>query len=371
MSTIQAITFYGVLSIYIGSLYSEILTKQDICFEKIASYTNILPVAIIGGGPAGLNAALYCARARVHAVVFGGEQIGGQLMETTYVENWPGLPKALGSDIIQALMNQAKRYNALISSDSIVRVDFAQWPYCIYTSSGEKVHALTVLIATGAQPRRLGVPGEDEYWGKGVSTCALCDGPCLQTSDVPDKHVIIVGGGDAAIEQMMQLASYARSITILVRSQRMRALPSMKEYLADYPHVQVIYNKEIQRINGNGEYITSVDIIDTITHEHSQVSTDAVFLAIGSVPQSDLFKDYLKTNRLGYISVSPYSQETSLPGIFAAGDVEDSQFKQVSIALGRGGQMALEAIEFLRAHGYTDKIAQELSSHYYTCNCID
>jgi thioredoxin reductase (NADPH) len=318
----------------------------------------IAEVAIIGSGPAGLSAALYTARAHLHTIVFEGKTPGGQLTKTSLVENWPGIPHMMGADIINGLRQQARFFGATTIADTIEQVDVSTWPFTLWTSEGTVIKALSLIIANGANPRILGVPGEDTYWGKGVTTCAICDAPFYKGSDV-----VVIGGGDSAIEQALQLAEYAKNITLLVRSSHMRASSIMQDRLKDYPHITIQYNATVTRIIGDQEFVTHIEIKDD-DGIHT-LPIDGVFLAIGHIPNTELFKNTLKCDNQGYILLTDRTQRTSIPGIFAAGDVEDSIYRQAGVAAGSGIRAALDAERFLREHDITLQ-AKSLSHRFYS-----
>lgn len=325
---------------------------------------NLVPVAIIGSGPAGLSAALYTARAALYTVIFQGKNPGGQLMATTYVENWPGTPKLLGSQLIEINRKQAEKFGAVIANDTIESVDFSSWPYTLKTEDGHEIKAMTVIIATGANPRLLSetkaVPGEKEYYGSGVTTCAVCDAPFYK-----GKKVVVVGGGDSAVEEAMLLSSYASEVTILVRGPAMRAAPAMKERLKAVDKIKIIYNTQITKIVGDGKAVTSVELVNSKDNTTSTMPIDGVFLAIGHKPNTEIFKKYLKTDEQGYLEVMDRSQRTSRAGVFAAGDVTDKVYRQAGVAAGDGIKAALDAYAFLQHHGYNDTIAHQLEKNFY------
>jgi thioredoxin reductase (NADPH) len=219
---------------------------------------------------------------------------------------------------------------------------------------------LSVIIATGASPRKLGVPGEEQYWGSGVTTCAICDAPFYK-----GKNVVVVGGGDSAVEEAMQLTPYAKNITILVRKDAMRASAHMQKLLTDFPNITVEYNKEIHEIIGDGSKITGVKLFDNGSKIFEKRPIDGVFLAIGHEPNTQLFKDNLEMDSLGYIVVKDRGQETSTPGIFAAGDVEDHTYRQAGVAAGSGIKAALDADAFLNQRGYTAELSKKLDRQLF------
>lgn len=343
---------------YVAYIGSESVSYDILSYEKLKNYENIVPIAIIGSGSAGLASAVYGARSFFHTVIFEGKTPGGQLTTTSWVENWPGLKKKLGTDIINGLREQAQSFGARIVPETIVGIDASEWPFVLTTEDGLKIHALTVIIATGADPRKLGVPGEKEYWGKGVTTCAICDAPFYK-----DNDVVVVGGGDSAVEEALQLAPYAKNIKILVRGSSMRASAAMQERLKDYSHIQVLFNTHITEIKGGPEHVSSIDIVSNGTP--SNMLIDGVFLAIGHVPNSQLVKDVISLDNQGYIVLKDRTQQTSRAGIFAAGDVADHQYRQAGVAAGDGIKAALDAADFLRNHGLNDTLMKQITPQFY------
>jgi len=345
------------------SLFYFFSLKKDssvISIEKARNVENLVPIAILGSGPAGLSAAIYGARANIKTVVLLGNKPGGALMETTYIENWPGREKILGSELIQNLKNQANKFGAEFLEDAVIKTDFSQWPYRLWTEDGKKLNALSVIIATGSTPRTLGVPGEREYWGKGVTTCAICDAPFHKGNDV-----VVIGGGDSAVEEALQLSAYAKTVTILVRKDSMRAAQSMQDRLKAVDNISVLYNTEVQKIEGEGDEVKRVELINNKTNETFEKNVSGVFLAIGHLPNSTVFKDYISLNTQGYINLKGRSQKTNIPGVFAAGDVADPEYKQAGVASGNGIKAALEATEFLQNRGFNKEVLSELDPQYF------
>lgn len=339
----------------------ELLDIKRCVKESVQDDSPLYCAVVIGGGPAGLNAALYFARAKIPALTFTGDIPGGQITTTTYVENWPGILKIWGYEAVEVLQKQVEHFGGVLVNESISSVDFSTWPRILYTESGKKIRALAVVVATGSSAKKLGVEGEDEYWARGVSKCALCDAPCLQEyGKEPDKRVVVVGGGDTAVEEAVQISAYAKEVIILVRKNRMRAAASMQERLAEYPKISVVYNQDVRKIIGDGKKVTSVVLEDSVTGEITTMPIDALFLAIGNTPRTEIFKGQLDCDRLGHIIIQGRSLETTVRGVFAAGDVEDSKWRQISIALGHGAQAALEAIEFLQDHGYSENVSNDM-----------
>lgn len=327
--------------------------------ESIQDKQNIVPVAIIGSGPAGLTAALYCARSGLHTVVFEGDHPGGQLMETSWVENWPGMTKKMGPDLIKGSRQQALEFGALFASETVKKIDVSRWPYHMEMASGLAIEALSIVIATGATPKRLGVHGESEYWGKGVTTCATCDAPFYG-----DAAVVVVGGGDAAVEQVLQLVTYARQVTVLVRGDSMRASPQMRERLKAYEKVKISYKSQIVEIAGDGKHVNK--IVVATDGKKMDIPVTGVFLAIGHLPNAEVFKDVVTFDEHGCIAVYARSQKTAVRGIFAAGDVADPTYRQAGVAAGDGIKAGLDAAAFLRDLGYDEQLEEKLATKLYT-----
>lgn len=330
---------------------------KSISMTALTGKNNVIPIAIIGSGPAGLSAAIYAARSKHQTVVFEGHKPGGLLMDTTMVDNWPGKPPTMGPDIIEGLRIQAEKAGALFLPYTIAKVDFSVWPYQLTSEEGAVFYALSVVVATGATPHTLGVPGEQKYWGHGVTACAVCDAPFFKGEDV-----VVIGGGDSAVEQGIQLAPYARKITVLVRKNRMRAAQSMQERLKNYDHISLKYHVEVLEICGNEHEVTGVKLYNSQKETEEFLPVTGVFLAIGHAPNSELFKDEVERDFGGYIRTMSKTQETSVAGVFAAGEVEDNHYRQAGVASGRGIMAALDAIAFLGDIGYDLKMADKVKS---------
>ncbi|GMU19146.1 MAG: bifunctional thioredoxin reductase/thioredoxin [Candidatus Babeliales bacterium] len=353
-----------------GSFYNSLINffdgKSRYDFNQLKDKKNVYPMVVIGSGPAGLSAGLYGARAKKKTLVIEGMKPGGLLTETSYVENWPGFKAILGKDLMNELKAQAAYFGASFLEDTVERVDFSQWPFVIYTDDGKIIYALTVIIATGASPSPLNIPGEKEFWGKGVTTCAICDAPFYA-----NKNVVIIGGGDSAIAEAIQLSAYADKITILVRKDKMRAAPTNQELLKGYPKVSIMYNIEPKEILGDEKHVTGIKIYNNKTKETSIMPIDGVFLAIGHKPNTGLFKGSVKLDSNGYIIVEGRTQATSIPGVYAAGDVEDHRYRQAGIAAGSGIKAALDADFWLNELGFTEEIAHRLQDNQLAAVTIE
>lgn len=339
------------------------LKKDDpvhLDLSEALKFENVVPVAIIGSGPAGLSAALYVARAGMKAFVFGGPTPCGQLTQTTFIENWPGREKVLGIDLMNDIKHQAEFFGACIINDTITYADFSTWPFTLKTEEEREFKALSVILATGAYPKVLSVPGEKKFWGKGVTTCAVCDAPFFV-----GKEVVIVGGGDSAAEQVFELAPYVKKVTVLVRGDKMRAAKLMQDRVLAYDNVQIDYNKQIKGIYGDDTGIKSIDVLDTITGQVESRGIDGVFLAIGHTPNSEIFKKDLKLTEHGYLVMEGRSQQTSKKGIFAAGEIQDDTYRQAAVASGEGIKAALDAASFLYKIGFTSKVGKALEANFF------
>lgn len=331
--------------------------KTHIAINDALGKNNVYPLVIIGSGPAGLSAAVYGARQKIKTLVIEGGKPGGLLTETSYVENMPGFKSILGKDLINEIKEQALHFGATFINDIVEKVDVCHWPYSIETEDGKKIYALSIIVSTGASPRKLGIVGEDDYWGKGVTTCAICDAPFYK-----GKDVVVIGGGDSAVEEAMQLAPYAKQVTILVRKPTMRATASMQELLKGYANIAIRYNVEPKKIVGNDEQVTGIELLDSNSNQTEIMPIDGVFLAIGHLPNTALFKETLDLDANGYITLKGRSQETSVQGVFAAGDVEDHRYRQAGVAAGSGIKAALDVGAFLNEIGFNDAFAAQLQT---------
>ncbi|MBI5151689.1 MAG: thioredoxin-disulfide reductase [Candidatus Pacebacteria bacterium] len=319
-------------------------------------------VIIIGSGPSGWSAAIYLARAQLQPLVFAGEKSGGQLMLTTVVENFPGFPQGIeGPQLMTNMREQAVKFGAIVKDTNVTRVDFSQKPLKVWAATGsqgaeEEYQAKAVLITTGAEAVWLDVPGEKEFIGRGVSTCAVCDAAFFK-----NKQTVVVGGGDAAMEDILALTTFASNVTVIHRRDSFRASKIMAERVLGHPKVKVIWNSAVQEIRGDGK-VTGVLVENLVTHEKSALSTDGVFVAIGHRPSTELFKDHIQLDEKGFILTRFGLEEksvhlaqsslrngfvqfptmTSVEGVFAAGDVVDFRYKQAITAAGYGTMAALD-----------------------------
>jgi thioredoxin reductase (NADPH) len=303
-------------------------------------------VVIIGSGPAGLTAALYCARANLKPVVVEGLAAGGQLMATTDVENYPGFPEGImGPELMELFKKQAERFGTTYIPGDVVKVDFSKRPFKITTEDRE-LQALSVIIATGASPRKLGVKGEEEYAGRGVSYCATCDGFFFR-----DKEIVVVGGGDSAMEEGLFLTKYGSRVTVVHRRDKFRASKIMADRLLANPKVQVLWDSAVDEIVGDGKKIHAMRIKNLKTGDTSEHAADGFFVAIGHTPNTSLFEKILPMTPEGYLHIKANSSYTNIPGVFAAGDVHDHVYRQAITAAGAGCRAAIDCERWLEAEG--------------------
>jgi len=299
-------------------------------------------LVILGSGPAGLTAGVYAGRAKINPLVIEGQEPGGQLMGTQDVENWPGTKSTTGPDLIKDMREHAASCQADFEPGAATDVDMSTHPFTVTTSKDKQVTADAVIVATGAKPRRLDVPGEEKYWGNGVTTCAVCDGAFFK-----DKPVVIVGGGDSAMEDAEFMLNFTDNITIVQIEDHLTASEATQEQVVDNPHIDIIYNSTVTHIHGDDNGVTSVEITNQNTDETTELETRAVFIAIGFTPNTDMIADTVELTDYGHIVLTDHSK-TSQEGIFAAGDVADPKYQQVVTASGMGCRAALDAEKYIK-----------------------
>ena len=297
-------------------------------------------VIIIGSGPSGLTAAIYAGRAGLKPLVLAGLTFGGQLMLTTEVENFPGFPEGVqGPDLMQSLIKQAERFGAQLVYEDVVKADFSQKPFLL--STGDKEYrGESVIITTGASTMWLGLPSEEKFRGKGVSSCATCDGFFFK-----EKEIVVIGGGDAAMEEATYLTKFAKKVTVLNRSENFRASKIMLEKAKNNAKIEFQTNKVVEEFLG-GDRLTGVKVRDTVTKELIELPVEGAFVAIGHKPNTEMFKGQIELDEKGYIV--PHEQtRTNIPGVFVGGDVRDYRYRQAITAAGMGCMAALDAEKYL------------------------
>ena len=312
------------------------------------SETHHTKVLILGSGPAGCTAAIYSARANLSPILVAGLQAGGQLTITTDVENYPGFADAIqGPWLMEQMQAQAEHVGTKFLYDTIVELDLSKRPFRAVGDSGDIYIGETLVIATGASARWLGIESEQRYQGFGVSACATCDGFFFK-----GKEVVVVGGGNSAVEEALYLAGIASKVTVVHRRDSFRAEKIIQDRLFANPKISVVWNSAVDKILGAGEpaTVTGVRIKDVKTGQTSIISADGIFIAIGHSPNTELFKDQLEIDSDGYVVTKPGTTSTSVPGVFAAGDVQDKTYRQAVTAAGTGCMAALEADRFLLGH---------------------
>jgi thioredoxin reductase (NADPH) len=302
-------------------------------------------VLIIGSGPAGYTAAIYAARANLAPLMISGVQAGGQLMLTTHIENYPGfVDPVLGPELMETMRKQAERFGTDMLGEDVVAVDFARRPFVVRTADA-RLEAQTVIVATGASAKMLGLPSENLLIGRGVSTCATCDGFFFK-----DQDIMVVGGGDSALEEALYLARLGRRVEVVHRRDTLRASKIMQDRAFAHPKIGFIWNSVVRDIlDPAAGKVTGVILEDVLTGARSERKVDGLFVAIGHQPNTSLFSGQLDLLPSGYVRVEPGTTRTSVPGVFAAGDVQDAVFRQAVTAAGSGCMAALEAERWLEA----------------------
>ncbi len=301
-------------------------------------------IVIIGSGPAGLTAALYTARAQLEPLVISGSQLGGQISITSEVENYPGFPQGTtGPELVELMRAQAETFGARLLIDEVTEVDFRSGPPFTVKSHSEAYQAKAVIVTVGASPIRLGVPGEEEFIGRGVSFCATCDGFFFR-----DKDVVVVGGGDSAMEEGIFLTRFANQVQVVHRRDQLRAGEALKRRAMNNEKIDFVWDSVVEEIVGNGK-VEGIRLRNLKTGDRQQMPTDGVFIFIGHYPNSSLFEGQLKMDDKGYLIVDD-KLTTSTPGVFAAGEIMDPVYRQIATSVGQGCSAAMMAERWLREH---------------------
>lgn len=299
-------------------------------------------VIIIGSGPAGLTAAIYTARATLNPLVIVGSQLGGQISITAEVENYPGFPDPdiTGPDLVDRMYRQAERFGTRFDYDEVTAVDFINGPPFIIKTNSKEFQADAVIVTAGASPRRLGVPGEEDFIGRGVSFCATCDGFFFR-----GKDVVVIGGGDSALEEGLFLTKFANKVRVIHRRDELRAGPTLKRRALANEKIEFIWDTVLDGINGNG-MVSSVNLRNVKTSETNQLPTDGVFIYIGHYPNSKFLEGQLAMDEHGYV-IADEKMRASVAGIFAAGEIQDSYFRQIATSVGQGCAAAMQCEKWL------------------------
>lgn len=300
-------------------------------------------LVIVGSGPAGLTAALYTARAQLHPIVIEGNEPGGHLTGTTYIENWPGIQKIRGAELMDNIKEHARNAGAEFVSENVLSLDLTQQPYTVITDLGTKITSNAVILAMGSTPRTLHCPGESTYWGKGVATCATCDGPLYK-----GKDVVIVGGGDSAMEYASFMVKFAKSVTIVQLLDVLTASAPMQLRILENPAITIYYSYAVSEIHGDGTKLTDILVTNVHTKEQQTIKTDGLFIAIGHAPCTSMVKGQLDLDHSGHIIVHD-KVKTSIEGVFAAGDIMEPLYKQAITAASTGCIAGLAAEKYLMA----------------------
>lgn len=305
-------------------------------------------VLVIGSGPAGYTAGIYAGRANLTPVIYEGNQPGGQLTQTTEIENFPGYPDGVGGmEMMDQLRKQAERFGAEVRSRNIESVDLSKRPFVAIDDHGEEIVANTVIISTGASAKYLGIPDEIKYQGMGVSACAVCDGFFYRKKDVA-----VVGGGDTACEEALYLSSLCNKVYLIVRKTFLRASDVMRKRVVNTPNIEILFDCNVTGLFGD-EVVEGAHVVrakGTQQEDHFDIKIDGFFLGIGHNPNTEFLKGQLELDAQGYIKVKGDTTETSVEGVFAAGDVADPRYRQAIVAAGSGAKAALDAEHFLTEH---------------------
>lgn len=311
-------------------------------------------VVIIGSGPAGLTAAIYTARANLEPLIIRGLQPGGLITTTSEVENFPGFPEGIGGfDLTDKIAKQAERFGTRFLDEVVMHIDLSQRPFTLVTDAETVVKAETLIISTGASPRKLGVPGENKLANRGVSYCATCDGFFFR-----GKKVLVIGGGNSALDESLFLTRFASEVVIIHRRDEFRGDPILQERIFDHPKIKVLWDTVVTEILGD-EKVSSVSTRNVKTEEETTIPTDGVFIYVGHVPNTEIFKNYLTMDENGYL-ITDGRTRTNVPGVFAAGDVADHRYRQAITSAGQGCMAGMEAMWFLDEQEHLAKKAQQV-----------
>lgn len=299
---------------------------------------------IIGSGPAGLTAAIYASRANLKPLVIAGLKYGGQLMDTTEVENYPGFPEGvMGPELMQKFIDQATKFGAEIIYRDVSKVKLDQKIKKVWVGD-EEYQSKAIILATGAQPKKLGLESEDKYWGKGVSSCATCDGAFFR-----DVEIAVIGGGDSAVEEATFLTRFASRVHLIVRKDSLRASKIMQDRVKNHEKIEIHWNTEVQEILGDGNKVSALKLINNKTNKETELTVAGMFLAIGHIPNVNLVEGLIDQDELGYLETVSGTTYTNIEGVFVAGDVKDHRYRQAITAAGMGCMAAIDAERWLES----------------------
>lgn len=301
-------------------------------------------VIIIGSGPAGYTSAIYTARANLNPLMIAGEEVGGQLMTTTDVENYPGFAEGVtGPEMMDIFRKQAERFGTRVVAKNVTKVDFSAQPYKVWI--GDEMHETqTVIISTGATAKLLNTESEKKYWGRGISACATCDGAFFRNVDVA-----IIGGGDTAMEEALFLTRFANKVYVIHRRDEFRASKIMSDRVKEHEKIEILWNKETDEFLGDESGLTGMRLKDTISGETSEITVHGCFIAIGHKPNTEIFNGQVELEETGYIKTKPDSSYTNVEGVFASGDVQDHVYRQAITAAGSGCMAAIDCERWLES----------------------
>jgi thioredoxin reductase (NADPH) len=345
---------------FVGAVWtSEFDVKQ------LVNKRNVVPVVVVGAGPAGLTAALNTARADLKTFVFTGPELGGTLLQCHGIENWPGSKKSTGAHVMEELSEQAKSFGAVFVQKTITKIDFSSWPRRLWTEDGEEINALTVIIATGGTPKTLDIDGVKKYWGKGIGICAICEAPFDK-----GKEVAVIGGGDTGVDKALQLAAFAKKVTIIEKGSSLTAMAAPQQYIKKNHLINVLYNVEAKSIKGVKNRITSMELMDKKTGKVFDLPVESVYFAIGFTPNTAFLKHEIDLDDAGYVITECKMKQTSTEGVFAAGTVADSRYQKAATASGQGMQAGMDAIFFLQQIGFDKELSEHIAPYYYKPEAI-
>jgi thioredoxin reductase (NADPH) len=331
----------------IAILLLVLITSQCTKAENILTH-DAVDVAVIGGGPAGLTAAIYSTRAGLSTVVVEGEEPGGQITLSYLIENYPGFPQGInGQELGIHMQGQAARFGATLMNGKVIEAELSKRPFRLKLDNGKELYAKSVIIASGSRTKWLGLPSEEALKGKGVNSCAVCDGFLFK-----GQAVVVVGGGDAALEDALYLSNLATKVTLIHRGPKFRASKVLQEAVLGNNKIEIVYNTVLEEIldvkKGNVE---GVCVKNLSTKKNQTIPCSGVFIAIGHIPNTEIFKGALQLNELGYIITEPFSTKTKIDGVFAAGDVSNPHYRQAVVAAGFGSMAAIDAFQYIQKQG--------------------